>query len=295
MEATHTIPEVTQEANIQSPISREAMHTISEVTPALSSSAAEEYQMLNEWQIITSNAGIRKTTGVSEPLQASVMLLSEDQPFKSTDNSIQIKALQKGSIIDVSKPLQEDSPKSEILGSPPANEDHLKQILLKSRVFLNAAVALFKLQIPVGSLHCSANKCQDEDSKLLLDCAYESMRRKGKIRKLTYNPCISNSIGYKKVRCLDSLVKELHEDLETYKYSANEHIEDEASHLHHLLQKDIENKNPVVNCMWDFEWNDTMFSCVEKEEVVRDVEKHVLNRLLDEITRDFLHSSVAIC
>ncbi|RZC86984.1 hypothetical protein C5167_041915 [Papaver somniferum] len=283
-----------EEANIQSPISTEATHTIPRVTPSVSYSTAEEYQMLNEMQTINANAKIQKTTEVSKPLQASVVLLSKDLPFKSTDSSIQIKALQESSIIDVAKPLQQERPKSEILGSAPANEDHLKQILLRSRVFLNAAVALFRIQFPVRTLHCSTNKCQDEDSKLLLDSGYETMRRKGKIQELNCNPCLGISVGSKKVRCLDSLVKELSEDLETYKYSANEHIEDEASHLHYLLHKDIENKNPVVNCMWDFGWSDIMFSCIEKEEVIRDVEKHVLNRLIDEITRDFIHLSVAI-
>ncbi|KAI3943118.1 hypothetical protein MKW92_019461 [Papaver armeniacum] len=283
-----------EEANIRSPISTEVTHTIPRVTPSLSSSTAEEYQMLNEMQTINATAKIQKTTEVSKPLQASVVLLSKDQPFKSTHSSIQIKALQESSIIEVAKPLQQERPKSEILGSPPANEDHLKQILLRSRVFLNAAVALFRFQFPVGTLHCSTNKCQDEDSKLLLDSGYETMRRKGKIQELNCNPCIGISVGSKKVRCLDSLVKELNEALETYKYSANEHIEDEASHLHYLLQKDIENKNPVVNCMWDFGWSDIMFSCIEKEEVVRDVEKYVLNRLIDEITKDFIHLSVAI-
>ncbi|KAI3919022.1 hypothetical protein MKW92_025026 [Papaver armeniacum] len=283
-----------EEANIRSPISTEVTHIVPRVTPSLSSSIAEEYQMLNEMQTINATAKIQKTTEVSKPLQASVVFLSKDQPFKSTDSTIQIKALQGSSIIDVAKPLQQEMSKSEILGSPPSNEDHLKQILLRSRVFLNAAVALFRFQFPVGTLHCSTNKCQDEDSKLLLDSGYETMRRKGKIQELNCNPCIGISVGSKKVRCLDSLVKELNADLETYKYSANEHIEDEASHLHYLLQKDIENKNPVVNCMWDFGWSDIMFSCIEKEEIVRDVEKHVLNRLIDEITRDFIHLSVAI-
>ncbi|KAI3971599.1 hypothetical protein MKW92_047680 [Papaver armeniacum] len=283
-----------EEANIRSPISTEVTQTIPRVTPSPSSSTTEEYQMLNEIQTINATSKIQKTTEVSKPLQASVVLLSKDQPFKSTDSSIQIKALQESSIIDVAKPLQHERSKSEILGSPPTNEDYLKQILLRSRVFLNAVVSLFRFQFPVGTLHCSTKKCQDEDSKLLLDSGYETMRRKGKIQELNCNPCIGNSVGSKKVRCLDSLVKELNEDLETYKYSANEHIEDEASHLHYLLQKDIENKNPVVNCMWDFGWSDMMFSCIEKEEVVRDVEKHVLNRLIDEITRDFIHLSVAI-
>ncbi|KAI3894444.1 hypothetical protein MKX03_021464, partial [Papaver bracteatum] len=203
--------------------------------------------------------------------------------------------LQESSIIDIAKPLQQERPKYEILGSPPENEDHLKQILLRSRVFLNAVVALLRFQFPVGTLNCNTNKCQDEDSKLLLDSGYETMRRKGKIQELNYcNPCICISVGSKKVRCLDSLVKELNEDLKTYKYSANEHFEDEASHLHYLLQKDIENKNPVVNCMWNFGWSNIMFSAIEKEEVVRDVEKHVLNRLIDEITTDFIHLSVVI-
>ncbi|KAI3842149.1 hypothetical protein MKX03_012757 [Papaver bracteatum] len=243
-------------------------YTIPRVTPSLSYSAAKEYQMLNEMQTINANAKIQKTTEVSKPLQASVVLLSKDQPFKSVDSSIQIKALQESSIIDVAKPLQQERPKSEKLGS---------------QFFLNAAVALFRFQFPVSTLNCSMNKCQDEDSKLILDSGYETMRRKGKIQELNCNPCISIYVGSKKVRCLDSLVKELNEDLETY----NKQPILFATKRH-------ENKNPVVNCMWDFGWSDIMFSCIEKEEVVRDVEKHVLNRLIDGITRDFIHLSVAI-
>ncbi|KAI3969581.1 hypothetical protein MKX01_020142, partial [Papaver californicum] len=50
------------------------------------------------------------TTDIFEPLQASVVLLSEDQPLKSTDSAIQIKEEQHYTDF-----LKQESPKSEIL------------------------------------------------------------------------------------------------------------------------------------------------------------------------------------
>ena len=42
--------------------------------------------------------------------------------------------------------------------------------------------------------------------------------------------------------------------------------------------------------MWDRGWSEGVYAYVEVDEVVRDVEKFVLNALLDEMTGDlFLH------
>ncbi|OVA18699.1 protein of unknown function DUF4378 [Macleaya cordata] len=289
------IPTKEAEASMQPLNLTQDLHKIAELTPIPGNSIAEEYQMLKELEIITLNTNIQKiTTEVSDSFQASTILLCGDQ-----NNAIQIKGLHESSMISISKSLQQDqlkSPKSETPGSLTENENHLKQILIKSQLFINAAEALFKLQIPVGILHGSAHNCQDEDSKLLLDCGYEVMKRKGKRQELTFYPCVSISIGSKKVKCLDDLVKALHGDLETFKFfTENGNIQYDAAYcLHKMLQNDIQNSNSDVNCMWDFGWSDMMFACLEKEEVIRDVEKHVLNGLIDDITRDFLHISVVI-
>ncbi|KAK9270030.1 hypothetical protein L1049_025603 [Liquidambar formosana] len=61
-----------------------------------------------------------------------------------------------------------------------------------------------------------------------------------------------------------------------------------------MLERDLQNRDPDVNCMWDFGWNEMMFAFLEKDDVIRDVEKLLLNGLIDEIARDFLHVSVSI-
>ncbi|KAF2299922.1 hypothetical protein GH714_005968 [Hevea brasiliensis] len=130
------------------------------------------------------------------------------------------------------------------------SENHLKHILIKSQLFLNTAEALFKLNIPPDILHAGGHDCHDEESKLILDCGYE-----------------------------------LHKDFEKLKYKAECIIED---YLPKMLELDVYNRDLDVNCMWDFGWHEMMFTFLEKDDVIRDVERHVLNALLDEVTRDLV-------
>ncbi|XP_065847996.1 uncharacterized protein [Euphorbia lathyris] len=170
------------------------------------------------------------------------------------------------------------------------SENNLMQILVKTRLFLNTAEALFKLNIPLGILHASSIDCHCEGSKLILDCGYEVMRRKGKRKEFSYHPFMNIYITPLKVRSLDELIKQLHKDLEKLKfYGRNDKIECAVEeYLPKMLELDVYNKDPDVNCMWDFGWHKMMFMSLEKEDVIKDVEKHVLNGLLDELTKDLL-------
>ncbi|XP_050238863.1 uncharacterized protein LOC126688271 [Mercurialis annua] len=171
------------------------------------------------------------------------------------------------------------------------SENHLKQILLKSQLFLNTAEALFKLNIPFDILNAKGGQDHpDEESKLLLDCGYEVMKRKGKRKDLSVHPFVKINITCLMVRSLDNLIKELHNDLEKLKFYGRNHnaepiVED---YLVKMLENDIYDKDPDVNCMWDFGWHEKKVICIEKDDVIRDVEKHLLNGLLDEVTIDLL-------
>ncbi|XP_034674217.1 uncharacterized protein LOC117905397 [Vitis riparia] len=188
---------------------------------------------------------------------------------------------------EISKSRTQQQPLTE-------NENHLKQILIKSQLFLNTAEALFKLNVPVGILHASGHDCHDEESRLILDCGYELMRRKGKRQELSVHPFVKISISSTKIASLDDLVKQLHIDFEKLKSCGRDGSDDcdAADYLPKMLELDVQTMDPDVNCLWDLGWNDKMFAFIEKDDVIRDVERHVFSGLIGEITRDFLHLSI---
>lgn len=173
-------------------------------------------------------------------------------------------------------------------------EKHLKETLIKSQLFLSTAEALFKLNIPLSFLHAGESGNETAGKKLVLDCAYEVMKRKARRHEVVYNPYVKTSLSSTKIRSLDNLVKQLCRDLEMLQfYGVNGSDEcDVAAGLYKMLNRDICNENPDVNTMWDFEWCQIMSIFPEMEEVVKDVERHMLNGLLDDITNDFLFVTV---
>lgn len=98
------------------------------------------------------------------------------------------------------------------------------------------------------------------------------------------------------MKSLDDLVRELCKELEILKfYGGNGTDEcDVAASLHKMLDNDIYNTDPDVNSMWDFEWSKLMSVFPEKEDIVKDVERHMLNGLLDEIMNDLLVITVSV-
>jgi hypothetical protein len=181
---------------------------------------------------------------------------------------------------------------------PPLTESEncLKKILITSELFLNTAEALFMLNIPFEILNAGGghDRTRDEESKLILDCGYEVMKRKGRRQELIAHPCVKISIGPIKVTSLDDLVKQLYKDFDTLKLYGRKGNPacDVEDYLPEMLEIDVHNRDTDVNCMWDLGWNDILFALLEKDDVVRDVEKHVFHGLIDEITRDLLHVSV---
>ncbi|XP_021900815.1 uncharacterized protein LOC110816799 isoform X2 [Carica papaya] len=79
------------------------------------------------------------------------------------------------------------------------SEEHLKQILITSQLFLNTVEALFKLNIPIGIPRAGEHDYHDKDSKLILACGYEVAKRKGKRQELSVHPFMKLSITFVKV------------------------------------------------------------------------------------------------
>ncbi|KAJ0923551.1 hypothetical protein HanPSC8_Chr05g0217291 [Helianthus annuus] len=215
--------------------------------------AKRDLQITSEIIVAGTNAGIQDKSN-----------LLENKPKKAFYSSIQVALTEK--------------------------EKQLKEILIKDQLFLSTAEALFKLNIPVGFLHVDDHNHHDNETKLKLDCGYEILKRKARSQELSIHPYVKPSIGNTSIRFLDDLVKQLYNDLEGVRLygrdTRNEY--DESDYLHHMLEKDIYNKNPDINSFWDFGWHITTFTFVEKDEFVCDVEQDMLCRLVDEIIDDLL-------
>ncbi|KAF9669743.1 hypothetical protein SADUNF_Sadunf14G0139200 [Salix dunnii] len=196
---------------------------------------------------------------------------------------------------DITYPSQVENQKALKLETPePLNEsqNHLKQILIKSQLFLNTAEALFKLNIPFVALHAGSQDYHDEESRLILDCGYEIMKRKGKRKELSVHPFMKISVTSIKVKSLDNLIKLLCKDLDKLKFYGRDGNAECATlvedYLPKMLECDVYNWDIDVNCMWDCGWDKKMFAFHEKDDVIRDVEKVVLDGLLDEVAKDLL-------
>ncbi|KAH0458607.1 hypothetical protein IEQ34_011421 [Dendrobium chrysotoxum] len=173
------------------------------------------------------------------------------------------------------------------------DEETLKKTLTTNQNFLNVAQALFQIKIPVGMLQAAENASPDNDAKLIIDCGNELLRRKGKREELSFSR--KGSFTPLK-RSIDALIKEVNADFESLKYQ-NYTVGcdyDLAASLNKMIEKDIQHWHPDINCLWDFGWDSNTFVCLEKKEILTEVEKHVLNGLLNELSRDLLNVSIII-
>lgn len=173
----------------------------------------------------------------------------------------------------------------------PLTEDELflKQKLIKSHLFLNTAEALFKLNIPISILNYASDQIYEEkDSKIILDCGYELLKRRGR-QDIFFYPSINIFMTCTKFRSLDDLVRQLHKDLEALRsYGSNGREYDHASCILNMLERDIYNRHPHLNCMWDLGWNELRFPCANMDEVISIIEHLMLEELVNELTNDWL-------
>ncbi|XP_073004846.1 uncharacterized protein [Typha latifolia] len=174
--------------------------------------------------------------------------------------------------------------KEQSEGSLTEKQQLLMGVLLKDYQFLNTAQALFQVEIPLGILQASEKVCQSKDNKLLLDCGHELMRRKSKREGVAL---LLKRAG---VRCLDALIRELNHEIESLDFPRKTQGDeyDTVERLHRMLEREIPNKNPDANCMWDFGWNSTTLAAVQIDEIVKEMEKYVLKGLIDELARDLM-------
>ncbi|KAI9201096.1 hypothetical protein LWI28_018039 [Acer negundo] len=286
----------TKEAQVSIIKSKPELQKKSQQASIMHSPVQDENQILKEPETLPTNDSCQNLISVVvKEHQGQEHSLREDEELKSDIiESTPLSGIHEFNS-DIYQPSQvEYQKKSKPETTEPLTEsdNHLKQILIKSQIFLNTAEALFKLNIPFGILDAGGggHDCQDEDSKVILDCGYEVMKRKGRKQELSVHPFVKISITAKRARSLDDLVIELNKDIDKLKlYGRNGNVDAAIEdYLPKMLESDVYNKDPDVNSMWDLSWDEMMFAFIEKDDVVRDVERYVLNGLVDEITLDLL-------
>ncbi|CAN1163668.1 hypothetical protein LINPERHAP2_LOCUS25140 [Linum perenne] len=174
-------------------------------------------------------------------------------------------------------------------------ENHLKKILVKNQRFVDTAEALFRLNIATDILNVSDSPdCNnEEENKLMIDCSFEVMKRKGKrqeILRRNHNPFTKLTVNCTERESLDGLIGKLYKDLEKLRmYGRKEKAESGIEeYLPKMLEIDVYGSEPDVNSMWEMGWEKVDTAFAQKDEVIKEVEKQVLNGLLDELTGDLL-------
>ncbi|CAH9067708.1 unnamed protein product [Cuscuta epithymum] len=198
------------------------------------------------------------------------IIISENPPAKSETCS--------------SNPKQQKEPLTE-------PEKNLKESLIKSHLFLSTAEALLNLNLPVSVFYANDHINEGAERLLTVDCAYEVMKRKARRQELSAYPHARKPItGFIKIRSLDDLIKQLCKDFEkltSFDRSGSEEDCESTQYFDPMLAKDMENTEPDINCMWDLGWDGgAMFAFLEKGEVAKDVEKHLMKGLIEEVTAD---------
>ncbi|XP_009399071.2 uncharacterized protein LOC103983562 [Musa acuminata AAA Group] len=257
--------------------------------------AGKDNEVLEEETVAETNDDdiIKSALEALPEQEASISVDSEPQPYnnreKLTEDVNNDRQLSNCNTLNqMSQAISEVNGQ----GSLTKDEHFLMQLLINNQHFRNTAQEIFKIDIPVGVLQTSNQACPKEENKLLLDCGYELLRRKGK-REVTCAMTRPHATG--EARYLDALVKELNDDLESLKFPKETTYNDDiAEFLHMMLERDIENSKPDINCLWDIGWNSSIFASVEKDEIVRDMEKHVLNGLINELARELVDATINV-
>ncbi|XP_020518257.1 uncharacterized protein LOC18426613 isoform X2 [Amborella trichopoda] len=208
--------------------------------------------------------------------------LEEDQ-FACFEAPIDRTQHQKSSPIS---PKSSNDPEHEIWRPEKSHKD-LQKLLLNSPSFHTLAQELFNLSTTLPPLSLSKTSLEDDERiKPIMDCVHELATRKSQREALTAYPLLKQSFRSPKTKSFVDLVGELGEDMEnlmTYVETSYRFFSRESIDV--MLERDISCRRIDVNGVWDLGWECGFFG---GEEVIREVEKHVFNGLIEETVREFV-------
>uniref|UniRef100_A0A0E0KJM2 DUF3741 domain-containing protein n=1 Tax=Oryza punctata TaxID=4537 RepID=A0A0E0KJM2_ORYPU len=175
------------------------------------------------------------------------------------------------------------------------NQLLLMKMLLEDQYLLETAKALVRNPVPVHFVNASADKWSEKGSSLFSDIAREVIRKKGKRTEAIVEVSMANSTTNMKLQYLDDLIMVLDGDIESLNISkkSQQHGEDcTAENLRMIVQSDMQNNHPDANSMWDFGWNRISDLPIERNEVIRDLEKNILGGMITDVARELIELSV---
>ncbi|GJM96790.1 hypothetical protein PR202_ga13656 [Eleusine coracana subsp. coracana] len=172
----------------------------------------------------------------------------------------------------------------------------LKEMMLKDHYLLETAKSITRIHVPASAAHVNIGKWLDKNNKVLSDIGREVLRRKGKRTEAMVNVSMTNS-AMLRLKTLDDLIRELDVDIQSLdipnmkpqQQSGNS----PAENLKMVLRSDIENTHPDANSVWDFGWNRIWDLPIDKNEVVKDLEKNILGGIITDVAKELI--DVSIC
>ncbi|XP_042488165.1 uncharacterized protein LOC122068385 [Macadamia integrifolia] len=168
-------------------------------------------------------------------------------------------------------------------------EVSLRSLLLRSPPFLSSVEEFFHLNVnkPIALEKAGIEEVGTTNSRVLLECANELLERKSLIRSQVVVPLLWIPNQRFDVH-FDRLVEEVCngvEDLKNYsKGGGNVLLMDS---LYVMLERDLRGNGLVLTSLWDLGWKNG-FSMDETGEVVGEVEKQLLDGLIEEFIIDNL-------
>ncbi|KAH7658312.1 hypothetical protein IHE45_17G079800 [Dioscorea alata] len=166
----------------------------------------------------------------------------------------------------------------------------MKCILLTNQSFFMQAQELINSKHQPIFRRKSIESVDTTNAKLFLDCANEVMSRKRLQNELSRHPmlqaCIWSPTLY---HSLDHLLQEISNEFEKLtSYNSTDHSATAEDYdLYVRLEKDLRNKDMLIDSMWDVGWLN--LCCVEEvDEVVGSVEKEIIDWLIEELAWEVL-------
>ncbi|MCD9637978.1 hypothetical protein HAX54_021583 [Datura stramonium] len=161
----------------------------------------------------------------------------------------------------------------------------IRHILLSNESFLSRAEELFDTDAWEPTVWKTISVDNEmPNSTLVLDCANEFLENKRSHSALTLS---KSSINMSRVSIsFDELLKETCDAIEVLKsYTKVDGNSLSVDTLYALHERDIW-CNGVVSTTWDLGWRNA-FTLDEVEQIVTDIEKHVLNGIIDDVLTEF--------
>lgn len=174
------------------------------------------------------------------------------------------------------------------------NQLLLTEMLLKDPYLLETAKGITGFDVPISAVQINTGIWLDKGNKVLSDIGREVIRRKGKRTEAMVDVSMARAVNLK-LQTLDDLIRQLDRDIQSVnipKKPQQQGNNGAAENLKMVLHSDIEITHSDANSAWDFGWNRLWDLPVEKNEVVKDLEKSILGGIITDVARELIDVSM---